>query len=133
MVEVEVACGQPDLEFGGGAAGTADRAGQAQAYRKAYGYLLDHMGQLDYTAYRQNHLPISNGVTEAACKTVFSQRLKRSGMAWSEESGQRIVDLRVIDLCGVWSQVHQTYLQSEMLPEEGDQEGKAKRRPKNAA
>jgi hypothetical protein len=107
--------------------------GRAAAYRKAYGYLRDHIRHLDYTEYRRNHLPIGSGVTEAACKTVFSQRLKRSGMAWSEEGGQRIVDLRVIHLSGVWSQVHQSYLQSKMLPEEPTQEGKAKRKPEKAA
>ncbi len=67
------------------------------------------------------------------CKTVFSQRLKRSGMAWSEAGGQRIVDLRVIHLSGVWSQVHQSYLQSKMLPAGPTQEGKAKGSPKKAA
>jgi hypothetical protein len=107
--------------------------GQKAAYRKAYDYLRDHIGQLDYTEYRRNHLPIGSGVTEAACKTVFSQRLKRSGMAWSEEGGQRIVDLRVIAMSGVWSQVHQSYLQSKRLPEEGTRKGNAKRKPEKAA
>jgi len=107
--------------------------GRTAAYRKAYGYLRDHIGHLDYTAYRRNHLPIGSGVTEAACKTVFSQRLKRSGMTWSEGGGQRIVDLRVIHLSGVWSQVHRSYLQSKMLPAGPTQEGKAKGSPKKAA
>jgi len=107
--------------------------GQTAAYRKAYGYLRDHMAHLDYTEYRRDHLPIGSGVTEAACKTVFSQRLKRSGMAWSEAGGQRIVDLRVIHLSGVWSQVHQSYLQSKMLPEERTQKGKATKKPRKAA
>ena len=107
--------------------------GQTAAYRKAYGYPRDYIGHLDYTEYRRNHLPIGSGVTEAACKTVFSQRLKRSGMAWSEEGGQRIVDLRVIDLSGVWSQVYQSHLQSKMLPEAGTEKGNAKRKPKKAA
>jgi hypothetical protein len=107
--------------------------GRTEAYRKAYGYLRDHIRHLDYTEYRRNHLPIGSGVTEAACKTVFSQRLKRSGMAWSEEGGQRIVDLRVIHLSGVWSQVHQSYLQSKILPERPTQNGEAKRKPGKAA
>ncbi len=107
--------------------------GRTKAYEKAYGYLRDHIGHLDYTEYRRNHLPIGSGVTEAACKTVFSERLKRSGMTWSEEGGQRIVDLRVIHLSGVWSRVHQSYLQSKILPEEGTRHGKAKKRPRKAA
>jgi hypothetical protein len=107
--------------------------GQTKASRKAYGYLRDHVRHLDDTEYRRSHLPIGSGVTEAACKTVFSQRLKRSGMAWSEAGGQRIVDLRVIHLSGVWPQVHQSYLQSKMLPDEPAREGKAKRKPEKAA
>src|SRR4051794_15095001 len=107
--------------------------GRTKAYRKAYGYLRAHIRHLDYAEYRRKHLPIGSGVTEAACKTVFSQRLKRSGMAWSEEGGRRIVDLRVIHLSGVWSRVHQSYLQSKMIPDKPTQEGKAKRKPRKAA
>src|SRR3954468_4129208 len=108
-------------------------AGQAAAYRKAYGYLRAHLRHLDDAEYRRDHLPIGSGVTEAACKTVFSQRLKRSGMAWSEEGGQRIVDLRVIHRSGVWSQVHQSYLQSKILPEGPTQKGKANAKARKAA
>jgi hypothetical protein len=107
--------------------------GQSKAYREAYGYLQDHARHLDYMSYRGNHLPIGSGVTEAACKTVFSQRLKRSGMAWSVEGGQRIVDLRVIDLSGVWAEVHRSYLQSKRLPEERTEEGSGKRCSRKAA
>jgi hypothetical protein len=107
--------------------------GRGQAYRKAYGYLRDQIGELDYTEYLGKNLPIGSGVTEAACKTVFTQRLKRSGMGWSEEGGQRIVDLRVIHLSGVWPQAHRSYLQSKMLPEDGTQEGRAKEKAGIAA
>ncbi len=71
-------------------------------------------------------LPIGSGVTEAACKTVFTQRLKQSGMTWSLEGGQRIVDLRVIQLSGLWPQVYQAYLQAKILPETGDSRGVSK-------
>ena len=40
------------------------------------------MRWLDYRGYRRERLPIGSGVTEAACKTVFTQRLKQSGMTW---------------------------------------------------
>jgi hypothetical protein len=44
---------------------------------------------------------MGSGITEAACKTVFTQRLKRSGMSWTISGGQVILDLRVIWLSGV--------------------------------
>ncbi len=79
-------------------------------YRKAYGYLSNHKQWMDYSEYRRYGLPIGSGVTEAACKTVFTQRFKESGMSWKNESGQIILDLRVIRLSGLWTEVHRAYL-----------------------
>ena len=69
-----------------------------------------------YQSYRRQHLPIGSGVTEAACKIVFTQRLKRSGMSWTLSGGQVILDLRVIWLSGVWKEVHQAYLAAKPMP-----------------
>ena len=102
-------------------------------YHKAYDYLRKRIRFLDYCEYRRNHLPIGSGVTEAACKTVFTQRLKQSGMTWSLEGGQWIVDLRVVQVSGIWTQVYQAYLQAKILPEMGTQEGSRKKKPRKAA
>jgi hypothetical protein len=107
--------------------------GQSKAYHTAYNYLRDRIAHLDYVRYRRDHLPIGSGVTEAACKTVFTQRLKRSGMSWGVEGGQQIVDLRVISLSGVWDEVYQSYLQAQERPEMPTQRGSAKKKGENAA
>ena len=73
-------------------------AAKRDQYRTAYAYLRKRMRWLDYVGYRRDHLAIGSGVTEAACKTVFTQRLKQSGMSWKEKGGQSITDLRVIHL-----------------------------------
>jgi hypothetical protein len=88
-------------------------AAKREQYRAAYAYLRKRMRWLDYVGYRRDHLPIGSGVTEAACKTVFTQRMKQSGMTWTVEGGQWIVDLRVIHLSGVWSEVYRSYLGSK--------------------
>jgi hypothetical protein len=93
-----------------------------QQYRNAYNYLRKRMRFLDYGRYRGDHLPIGSGVTEAACKTVFTQRLKQSGMTWELEGGQGIVNLRVVHLSGLWSPVYQAYLEAKILPGMGTQE-----------
>ena len=72
---------------------------------------------MDYAGYRRRGLPIGSGVTEAACKTVFTQRFKRSGMRWSHEAGQVILDLRVVYLSGIWDEAFKTDLHSRELPE----------------
>jgi hypothetical protein len=56
---------------------------------------------MDYAARKKVRLAIGSGVTEAACKTVFAERMKRSSMTWGIASGQVIVDLRVLVLSGV--------------------------------
>ena len=81
-------------------------------YHSAYNYLRTRMQLMDYAAYRRRGLAIGSGITEAACKTVFTQRFKQSGMKWSLAGGQVIVDLRVIHLSGLWSTVYQAYVTS---------------------
>jgi len=47
-----------------------------------------------YAEMKAEGLPIETGVTEAACKTLVTQRLKQSGMRWSQDGGQAILNLR---------------------------------------
>lgn len=93
--------------------------GRKQEYGTAYRYLRRHARWMNYAACRQVRLPIGSGVTEAACKTVFAQRLKRSGMTWGIDGGQVIVDLRVLVLSGVWERSYAAYLHARPVPEEG--------------
>jgi hypothetical protein len=69
-----------------------------------------------YQADKRQQLPLGSGMTEAACQMVFTPRLKRSGMSWTIEGGQVILDLRVIWLSRVWDEVHQRYLASKPIP-----------------
>ena len=87
----------------------------AKAYQSAYDYLKNHKAYMDYAEYRKRGLPIGSGVTEAGCKTVFTQRFKQSGMSWHVEDGQNILDLRIIRLSKLWTEVHQSYLASKPL------------------
>lgn len=80
------------------------------AFRKAYRYLQKRRKYLRYAAYRRLGIPIGSGVTEAACKTVYTQRLKLSGMHWKKAGAATILRLRVILLSGVWSEVYERTL-----------------------
>jgi hypothetical protein len=75
-------------------------------YDRAYNYLRQRTKHMQYSAYRRRHLPIGSGVTEAACKTVFTQRLKLSGMRWKHEGARTVLTLRVILLSGIWQDAH---------------------------
>lgn len=91
-------------------------AARRQEFEKAYRYLRRHARWMPYAASKRARLPIGSGVTEAACKTVFAERLKRSGMTWGIAGGQVIVDLRVLVLSGVWERSYQAYLHARPLP-----------------
>ncbi|OWK41903.1 hypothetical protein FRUB_03981 [Fimbriiglobus ruber] len=89
---------------------------QTKEYRTAYDYLRSRMSHMDYARYRRVGVPLGSGVTEAACKTVFTQRLKLSGMRWGKDGAQAILNLRVILLSGVWDVVYQRVLAAWTLP-----------------
>jgi len=84
-------------------------AGRDEEYRKAYQYLARHRRWMDYARYQREGLPLGSGITEAACKVLFTQRLKQSGMKWQEAGGQVIVTLRSLWLSGVWPQVFRAF------------------------
>lgn len=65
-------------------------------------YFRNQYDRMDYPAYQREHLPIASGVIEATCKTLVTQRLKRSGMAWSLTGGQALLTLRSLIQSDRW-------------------------------
>ena len=57
---------------------------------------------MDYAEYLRQGLPIASGVIEAACKTLVTQRMKRSGMAWRQPGGQGILTIRSLIQSDRW-------------------------------
>jgi hypothetical protein len=86
-------------------------------YWEGYLYLRKYAQRMAYSRYHRQGKPIGSGVTEAACKTVFTQRLKQSGMTWSVAGGQVIVNLRALKLSGVWLDVFRSYQRSRQMPQ----------------
>src|SRR5262249_32389134 len=88
---------------------------RAQRFRTAYRYLRERIGYLRYADYRRRGLPCGSGVTEVACKTVFTQRLKLSGMRWKKAGAQTILNLRILWRSGVWAEACARWL--DTVPE----------------
>jgi hypothetical protein len=81
-----------------------------QDFNRAYRYLRDRMAYMRYAEYRTQGIPCGSGVTEAGCKTVYTQRLKLSGMRWKRKGAQTILNLRVLQLSGVWQAAYERVL-----------------------
>jgi hypothetical protein len=108
-------------------------AASAKLYDEGYGYLRRYGKWMRYRDYRAVGLPLGSGVTEAACKTVFSQRLKQSGMRWKVSGGQVVVTLRVVLLSGVWAAALARWLGSQHFPTPGVQHHLPTETSKNVA
>ena len=53
-------------------------------------YFRRNRSRMDYARLRAQNLPIGSGVIEATCKTLVTQRMKRSGQRWTIDGGQAI-------------------------------------------
>ena len=109
------------------------RPSARSAFEKAYGYLRSNRKWMAYWRYQGVGLPIGSGVTEAGCKTVFTQRLKQSGMRWEVSGGQVVVTLRVVLLSGVWESAVARLLAGQTFPWPGDKQPSAPQTVENAA
>jgi hypothetical protein len=74
---------------------------QKEAVRSERKYFENQRGRMDYAAYIAKGLPIGSGVVEAACKTLATQRMKRSGMSWGDGK-QAILTIRSLQQSGRW-------------------------------
>jgi hypothetical protein len=75
-------------------------------FDKAYNYLRERTKYMHYAVYKRVGIPCGSGVTEAACKTIYTQRLKLSGMRWKKTGAQTILNLRVLLLSDVWKEAY---------------------------
>jgi len=94
---------------------------QRKRIGEVLGYFRRHRHRMDYAAAASRKLPIGSGVVEAACKTLATQRLKRSGMRWRHEGGQAILTLRALVQSHrfehAWSLLAATYRADVSLPD----------------
>jgi hypothetical protein len=78
------------------------RGRKREQLEKALTYFRNQRERMRYAAYQQANLPIGSGVVEAACKTLVSSRLKRSGMRWGIAGGQAVLTLRSVMQSDRW-------------------------------
>jgi hypothetical protein len=102
-------------------------------FQRAYRYLRDRLGYMQYAEYRKRGIPLGSGVTEAGCKTVYTQRLKLSGMRWQKAGAQCILQLRVLRISDVWDEAYRRVLRGMTQPKVWGQTTKAKPQARKAA
>ena len=77
---------------------------------KALHYFETNAHRMHYARYRAHGLFVGSGAVEAGCKSVIGQRLKLSGMRWTEHGAAGILTLRCHEASGrwelIWPQLH---------------------------
>jgi hypothetical protein len=71
---------------------------------KALHYFETNAHRMRYAWYRSLGLFVGSGVVEAGCKSVIGQRLKLSGMRWTEDGATGILTLRCQEASNRWEQ-----------------------------
>ena len=83
---------------------------------KQIAYFENHHHRMLYLSCHNQGLFYGSGVIEAGCKAVIGQRLKQSGMFWSQAGAQSILDLRCILMSHHWDLCWDRVFQSGYLP-----------------
>jgi hypothetical protein len=71
--------------------------------RKVLGYFVNNRERMEYDTYLAMGLPIGSGVIEGTCKNLINDRMERSGMRWSPDGAEAILNLRSLDLTDLWN------------------------------
>ncbi len=82
---------------------------------KQIAYFENHHHRMLYQSYHKHGLFYGSGVIEAGCRAVIGQRLKESGMFWSEAGAQSVLDLRCILMSNQWNLCWDLVFQSAYL------------------
>jgi hypothetical protein len=73
-----------------------------QTIAKAIGYLQKRQGLMNYGEWSKQDLVLASGVVEGAARYVIGERLDQSGMRWTVEKAESLLQLRCIEVNGDW-------------------------------
>ena len=94
---------------------------RSQKIATELGYFRHNRHRMRYATWAAKKLPIGTGVTEAACKTLATQRMNRSGMHWRHDGGQAILTFRALAQSDRfdrgWALLAKTYKRHVVVPE----------------
>ncbi len=97
-----------------------DRHPTKVAIEQELKYFRNNRHRMSYATLTARNLPIGSGVIEAACKTLATTRMKRSGQRWRHQGGQAILTLRGWQQSGdfdrAWDLLHKHRVGSVEMP-----------------
>ena len=86
---------------------------QKKAIKKVITYFTNHKHMMKYDEYLANGFPIATGVIEGACGSLVKDRAERSGMKWTHNGAQAVLNLRALKRNGDWETYWNFHLENE--------------------
>ncbi len=78
---------------------------KAADLKTALGYFEHNAHRMRYRHFRSLGMFVGSGTVEAACKSIVGQRLKLSGMRWTEHGATGILALRCLEASDRWEEI----------------------------
>jgi hypothetical protein len=100
-----------------------------QAVDTAARYFLKNKTCMRYHEYLALGLPIGSGAAEGACRNLIKDRLERTGMRWSVDGAEAVIQLRATELSGDWEEYWHYHIEAQrrrLYPEHAWQPAKTK-------
>jgi len=79
---------------------------QREVLTKTANYFKRNLPYMDYPIYLANGWPIASGVIEGACRHLVKDRMELSGMRWSIEGAESLLQLRAVAENDDWDTYH---------------------------
>jgi hypothetical protein len=86
---------------------------QQQVLWRTIGYYQRNLPYMRYDYYLAQGWPIGTGVVEGACAHLVKDRMEQSGMRWTKDGAQAVLDLRAVQLSGDWDSYWQFHRQQQ--------------------
>jgi len=86
---------------------------QKKALKKTITYFDNHKHMMHYDVYLKKGYPIATGVVEATCGSLVKNRMEQSGMRWSINGAQAVLNQRAVVKNGDWNDFFTYYIDSE--------------------
>jgi len=67
---------------------------------KTITYFSNHKGKMNYKLFLEKGYPVSSALAESTCKHLVKDRMEKSGMRWSSQGAQNMLDLRAVNING---------------------------------
>lgn len=78
------------------------KGSKRKTLEKVIGYFDNNRSRMKYDEYLAAGYPIGSGVAEGACRHLVKDRMEQTGMRWTVEGAQSMLELRALYLNGQW-------------------------------